>query len=47
MSILFEIGGKSKTTTQIKGLKKAFLSLDNIEFGVAEKIPLWIFGFMY
>ena len=44
---LFEIGGKNKTTKQIAGIKDSFLIMDNIEFGHKNKIPLWMFGFIY
>jgi predicted AAA+ superfamily ATPase len=43
----FEIGGKNKDFTQIKDLKNSFLAVDNIEIGVGNKIPLWLFGFLY
>ena len=43
----FEIGGKNKNKSQIEGLKDAFIALDNIEYGFENKIPLWIFGFLY
>ncbi len=43
----FEVGGKNKTFTQIKNIKNSFLAVDDIEIGVGNKIPLWIFGFMY
>ena len=43
----FEIGGKNKTTKQIKGIKNSFIAIDNIEYGYKNKIPLWIFGFLY
>lgn len=44
---VFEIGGKNKTTTQIKGLDKAYLAKDDIENGIFNQIPLWLFGFLY
>ena len=44
---VFEIGGKNKNDDQIKGLKNAFLALDNIEYGYRNKIPLWMFGLLY
>lgn len=44
---LFEIGGKNKTTKQIKNLDNAFLVKDNIEIGSQTAIPLWLFGFLY
>ena len=43
----FEIGGKNKTDSQITGLKNAFVAADDIEIGVHNKIPLWLFGFLY
>jgi len=44
---IFEIGGKNKDFTQIKGIKNSFLAVDNIEIGVGNRVPLWIFGFLY
>ena len=44
---VFEIGGKSKKSSQIKGLEDAYLAVDNIEIGFENKIPLWLFGFLY
>jgi len=43
----FEIGGKSKNKSQIKDVKNAYLVKDNIETGVGNVIPLWLFGLMY
>ena len=43
----FEIGGKNKTQKQIRGLKNAFIVKDNIEAGLGNIIPLWLFGFTY
>jgi predicted AAA+ superfamily ATPase len=43
----FEVGGKSKTTKQIVGIEKAFIVSDELDFGFQNKIPLWIFGFLY
>ncbi|MBI4652139.1 ATP-binding protein [Candidatus Desantisbacteria bacterium] len=44
---IFEIGGKNKTFEQVKDLENAFLALDDIEIGFGNKIPLWLFGFLY
>ncbi len=44
---IFEIGGKSKTRKQIIDLQDAYIVSDNIEYGFKNKIPLWVFGFMY
>lgn len=43
----FEIGGKSKNFSQIYDLKNSYLALDNIEHGSGNRIPLWLFGFLY
>ena len=43
----FEIGGKNKDFSQIKDIKDSFLGVDNTEIGVGNKIPLWLFGFLY
>ncbi len=44
---VFEIGGKNKTTTQIKGQKNAFLVKDDILLPSHKTIPLPYFGFIY
>ena len=44
---LFEIGGKDKSNKQIMGITNAFIAADNIEYGYKNKIPLWLFGFLY
>ena len=43
----FEVGGKSKTMKQIEGIKNSYIASDEIEISVGEKIPLWLFGFLY
>ncbi|MDR1591891.1 MAG: AAA family ATPase [Prevotellaceae bacterium] len=43
----FEVGGKNKGHEQIVGLENAYLALDNLEYGFKNKIPLWLFGFLY
>lgn len=45
--LTFEIGGKHKFKDQIKELQNAFIAADDIEIGFQEKIPLWLFGFLY
>lgn len=44
---IFEIGGRSKSTKQIAGLPNAYIVADDIELGFANKLPLWLFGFLY
>lgn len=43
----FEVGGKQKGGDQIRGKKNAFIAADGIEVGAKNKIPLWLFGFLY
>jgi len=43
----FEVGEKNKGKKQIAGDTQAYLAVDDLEYGVAEKIPLWLFGFLY
>jgi predicted AAA+ superfamily ATPase len=43
----FEVGEKNKGDEQIAGTQNAFLALDNIEYGHKNRIPLWMFGFLY
>lgn len=44
---LFEIGGKGKQYKQIVDLPDSYLIVDDTESGVGNKIPLWLFGFLY
>ncbi len=43
----FEIGGKNKSFNQIKDIENSFVVADDIEVGFGNKIPLWLFGFLY
>ena len=43
----FEIGGKSKSQEQVHNVKNSFIAKDNIEIGINNIIPVWLFGFMY
>jgi hypothetical protein len=44
---VFEVGGRSKTAQQIADLSEAFIVQDDIEVGYRNRIPLWLFGFLY
>ncbi|MEZ5197001.1 MAG: AAA family ATPase [Bacteroidales bacterium] len=44
---LFEVGGRSKSQKQIAGEPDSYIAADGIEVGFKNKIPLWLFGFMY
>ena len=44
---LVEVGGKNKTFKQIKDISDSFVIADDIEIGSGNKVPLWLFGFLY
>jgi hypothetical protein len=44
---IFEIGGKNKTFKQIKDVANSYLVID-VDYSIEKnKIPLWMFGFLY
>ncbi len=43
----FEIGGKDKSKKQITCIENAYIVSDEIEYGYQNKIPIWLFGFLY
>lgn len=44
---IIEVGGADKSYKQIKDIPDSFLAIDDVEFGRGNKIPLWLFGFLY
>jgi len=44
---IVEIGGKDKNFTQIKDIDNSYVVADDIEIGYRNKVPLWLFGFLY
>ena len=42
-----EVGGADKSFEQIKDIPDSYLAIDDVEFGRGNKIPLWLFGFLY
>ncbi len=42
-----EVGGKNKGQEQISGKDNAYLALDDLPIGSMQRIPLWLFGFLY
>lgn len=42
-----EVGGKNKSFKQIQNVENSFVISDDIEIGLGNKIPLWLFGFLY
>ena len=44
---VFEVGGAGKGFGQIKDVPHSFVVNDDTELGLGNKIPLWLFGFLY
>lgn len=44
---LFEVGGENKGFSQVKDIADSYVVNDDIEIGIGNKIPLWLFGFLY
>ena len=44
---LFEVGGARKSFAQIKDIPDSFIAANDIPIGLGNKIPLWLFGFLY
>jgi predicted AAA+ superfamily ATPase len=42
-----EVGGQSKDGKQIVNIPNAFIAADDMEYALGNKIPLWLFGFLY
>lgn len=45
-TLVFEVGGASKSDSQLEG-EKGFVIADDMEVGFHNKIPLWLMGFLY
>lgn len=43
----FEVGGRGKTRDQLRGVERAYVVKDDIEYGHGATIPLWAFGLLY
>ncbi len=44
---VFEVGGRKKGRKQIAGLERAWVVADELELPAGQKIPLYLFGFLY
>lgn len=42
-----EVGGRKKSFAQIKDIPDSFVAADDLETGFGNRIPLWLFGFLY
>ena len=45
--ILIEVGGKGKDFSQIANEPNSYLALADVEVGIGNRIPLWMFGMLY
>ncbi len=45
--LTIEVGGKSKKSKQVQHLQNYLIAADNLETGTLNKVPLWLFGFLY
>ncbi len=45
--MVFEVGGVSKTDAQLENNSRGYVVADDMEIGYENKIPLWLFGFLY
>jgi len=45
--LTIEVGGKGKNTSQVKHLDSFLIASDDIETGGGNKVPIWLFGFLY
>jgi hypothetical protein len=45
--LVFEVGGRSKTFSQIADIQNSYLAVDETEIGFGNRIPLWMFGLLY
>lgn len=44
---IFEVGGRNKGTSQIKGIGNSWLVKDDIVHPAGRAMPIWLFGFLY
>ena len=45
--LTIEVGGKGKSTSQVKHLDNYLIAADDIETGGENRVPIWLFGFLY
>ncbi|MGY4383059.1 putative AAA+ superfamily ATPase [Pedobacter sp. UYP24] len=45
--LTIEVGGKSKSFKQLKNADSYLVAADDIEIGFGDRVPLWLFGFLY
>lgn len=45
--LTIEVGGKNKNASQVKHLDNYLIATDGMEIGNGNKVPIWLFGFLY
>ena len=45
--LTIEVGGKGKNSRQVKHLENYLIASDDLETGSGNKVPVWLFGFLY
>jgi len=45
--LTIEVGGKGKSTAQVREAADYLIAADGIEIGSGKKVPLWLFGYLY
>ena len=45
--LTIEVGGKGKNRNQVKHLDNYMIASDDLETGLGNKAPVWLFGFLY
>lgn len=43
----FDVGGHKKSFKQVKEIDNVYIASDDIEQGFGQRVPLWLFGFLY
>ena len=43
----FEVGGSAKDGRQTAEVSNAWIAADDVEHAIGNKLPLWLFGFLY
>ena len=43
----FEVGGSAKEGRQTAEVSNAWIAADDVEHAIGNKLPLWLFGFLY
>ncbi|MFY0674349.1 MAG: ATP-binding protein [Bacteroidia bacterium] len=43
----FEIGGPNKGFNQVAGVPNSYVVIDEVKYSSGNRIPLWLFGFLY